>query len=72
MAKSEDTNKELSIEELKKMSGGMDAGDPLPNVKKTSFSQGQTSFSELSGIERNFKGKNKKADSLLDGQPEHG
>ena len=56
-------DKELSQEELKGLSGG---------VRKTSFSQGQTSFSELSGIERNFKGKNKKTDSLLDGQPEHG
>ncbi len=63
------TDKELSMDELKAASGG---GMGLDRLGSNKFSQGQTAFSELSGIERNFKGKNKKDDSLLDGQPEHG
>ena len=57
-----ETNKELSQEELKGMSGGalINAGRPAdaPKIK----SKGKTSFSELSNISRNSKPTNKSAD----------
>ena len=52
-----ETNKELSQDELKEMSGGalINAGRPAdaPQIKP----RGKTSFSELSDISRNFKSK---------------
>ena len=65
------SEQELSLDEMKAASGGYKAGGGAGG-RKTAFSQSQTSFTELGSIERNFKNKTKKADKLLDGQPEHG
>ena len=62
---------ELSLDEMKATSGGYKAGGGAGG-RKSAFSQGQTSFTELGSIERNFKNKTKKTENLLDGQPEHG
>ena len=65
----EELNQELSTDELKDVAGGgigpMGATGKVPlKQKRNSFSQGQTSFSELSDISRNVK-------TFGDGDGEH-
>ena len=60
MTEHKQPNQELSEEELKKVSGGLN-GDAIHPRRKAKFSQGQTSFTELSDISRNLTGLKKQS-----------
>ena len=68
MTNPKETNDELSLEDLKEASGGYRGGGGSGG-RKTSFSQGQTSFTELGSIERNagVKGKGPSKDGAAYG-----
>jgi hypothetical protein len=61
MPESKDANKELSMDDLKDVSGGLHDSVHCFQGKD----QEKESFSELSDISRNFKEKNKKKENRI-------